>query len=55
MIPLLILMVFMGVFPKPFLKRSDDAIKAIQTRLMPQAGGTIEKTELNATALGVEK
>ena len=44
--PLLFLMVYMGVFPKPFLKRSDDAIKAIQERVMCQAGGTIEKTEL---------
>jgi len=41
MVPLLILMVYMGVFPKPFLKRSDEAVKAIQTRLMPQAGGTV--------------
>ena len=46
MIPLIILMVYMGVFPKPFLARSDDAIKAIQERVMHQAGGTIEKTEL---------
>ena len=55
MIPLLILMVYMGVFPKPFLRRSDDAVKAIQTRLMPQTGGTIEKTELNAPSRGVDK
>ena len=47
MIPLIALMVYMGVFPKPFLKRSDEAIKAIQERVMHQAGGTIEKTELN--------
>ncbi len=46
MVPLIILMVYMGVFPKPFLKRSDDVIKAIQERVMHQAGGTIEKTEL---------
>ncbi|HEY2846960.1 MAG TPA: NADH-quinone oxidoreductase subunit M, partial [Pyrinomonadaceae bacterium] len=55
MIPLLFLMVYMGVYPKPFLNRSDDAIKAIQTRLMPQAGGTIEKTELNPPGMGVDK
>jgi NADH-quinone oxidoreductase subunit M len=55
MVPLLILMVYMGVFPKPFLKRSDEAVKAIQSRLMPQAGGTIEKTELNPPELGVDK
>ncbi len=45
-LPLLALMVYMGVFPKPFLKRSDEAIKAIQSRVMHQAGGTVEKTEL---------
>ena len=45
--PLLFLMVYMGVFPKPFLKRSDAAIKAIQERVMHQAGGAIEKTELD--------
>lgn len=41
MIPLLILMVYMGVFPKPFLKRTDHVVKAIQERVMHQAGGTI--------------
>lgn len=46
MIPLLILMVYMGVFPKPFLKRSDDTVRAIQERLMQQAGGEIEKAEI---------
>lgn len=45
MIPLIALMVYMGVFPKPFLKRSDEAIKAIQERVMHQAGGTVEKAE----------
>ncbi|MFL6374655.1 MAG: NuoM family protein [Pyrinomonadaceae bacterium] len=55
MIPLLILMVYMGVYPKPFLRRSDEAVKAIQTRLMPQAGGTIEKTELKQTDILIEK
>jgi NADH-quinone oxidoreductase subunit M len=46
MVPLIALMLYMGVFPKPFLKRSDETIKAIQIRVMHQAGGTIEKTEL---------
>ncbi len=46
MVPLIILMVYMGVFPKPFLARSVETIKAIQERVMHQAGGTIEKTEL---------
>ncbi len=43
--PLLFLMVYMGVFPKPFLERSRDAVVAIQERVMGQAGGTVEKTE----------
>ncbi len=41
MVPLLILMVFMGVFPKPILDRSERVIKALQERVMHQAGGTI--------------
>ncbi|MEP6902119.1 MAG: NADH-quinone oxidoreductase subunit M [Actinomycetota bacterium] len=43
--PLLILMVYMGVFPKPFLDRSRESVVAIQERVMGQAGGTIEKVE----------
>ncbi|MEO6655719.1 MAG: NADH-quinone oxidoreductase subunit M [Pyrinomonadaceae bacterium] len=50
MVPLIALMVYMGVFPKPFLKRSDEAIRAIQSRVMHQAGGSIEKTELTSPA-----
>lgn len=46
MLPLLALMVYMGIFPKPFLKRSDEAIKAIQSRVMHQAGGSVAQTEL---------
>jgi len=41
MIPLLFLMVYMGVYPKPFLNRSEQAVKALQERVMHQAGGTI--------------
>jgi NADH-quinone oxidoreductase subunit M len=45
LIPLLILMVYMGVYPKPFLKRSKDSIVAIQQRLENRpAGGTIAET-----------
>jgi len=46
MVPLILLMVYMGVFPKPFLARTDDAVKAIQARLMPNAGGSIERTQV---------
>ena len=41
MVPLVVLMVYMGVHPKPILKRSEDVIKALQERVMHQAGGTI--------------
>jgi NADH-quinone oxidoreductase subunit M len=41
LIPLLFLMVYMGVFPKPFFKRSEPVVKAIQERVTQQAGGTI--------------
>jgi NADH-quinone oxidoreductase subunit M len=41
MVPLLILMVYMGVHPNPFLKRSQDSVTAIRERVLHQAGGTI--------------
>lgn len=47
-IPLLFLMVYMGVYPKPFLARSEDAIKAIQSRVMGQAGGSVDHAEGHA-------
>ncbi len=44
--PLVALMVFMGVYPKPFLATSESSIKAIQERVVHQAGGTVaEKVE----------
>ncbi len=45
MVPLLFLMVYMGVYPKPFLVRSENAIKSIQTRVMGQAGGSVDHAE----------
>jgi NADH-quinone oxidoreductase subunit M len=42
MVPLLILMVYMGVFPKPFINRADASIKQINERVMKQAGGVVE-------------
>lgn len=45
MVPLLILMVYMGVFPKPFINRADASIKEIQQRVMMQAGGVVEVVE----------
>jgi len=44
--PLLFLMVFMGVYPAPFLNRSRETVEAIEQRLMKQAGGTIEQAEI---------
>ena len=41
MVPLLILMVYMGVYPKPFINRADASIKTIHERVMKQAGGTV--------------
>lgn len=41
MVPLLFLMVYMGVYPRPFLDRSQETVKALQQRVMHQAGGTI--------------
>jgi NADH-quinone oxidoreductase subunit M len=43
--PLLFLMVYMGVYPAPFLDRSRESIVAIEERLTKQAGGTIEHAE----------
>lgn len=45
MVPLLFLMVFMGVYPKPFLERSRDSVMVIQERVVKQAGGSIEQAQ----------
>lgn len=42
-VPLVLLMVFMGVYPRPFLDASKDAVNAIQKRVMHQAGGDIDQ------------
>jgi hypothetical protein len=36
-------MVFMGVYPRPFLDRSREAVVAIEQRLTRRAGGTVEQ------------
>ncbi len=43
--PLLFLMVYMGVYPKPFLDRSREAVMSIHERVVKQAGGTVEHAE----------
>jgi NADH-quinone oxidoreductase subunit M len=41
LLPLLALMLFMGVFPRPFLDRSKDSVAAIRERVMGRSGGKI--------------
>jgi NADH-quinone oxidoreductase subunit M len=40
LIPLLVLMLLMGVYPRPFLDRSRDSINAVRLLVTPQSGGT---------------
>jgi NADH-quinone oxidoreductase subunit M len=47
MIPLLFLMVYMGVYPRPFLDASRQSVVAIQERVVRQSGGTIETVNTN--------
>jgi NADH-quinone oxidoreductase subunit M len=47
MIPLLFLMVYMGVYPTPFLDASRESVVAIQERVVRQSGGTIETADTN--------
>ena len=47
MLPLLFLIVFMGVYPKPILEKSKASIVAIQERVMGRAGGTVAVTTEN--------
>ena len=44
MVPLLFLMVFMGVYPRPFLERSEASVIEIQKRVLHQAGGEVAGT-----------
>ncbi|MGI8639269.1 MAG: complex I subunit 4 family protein [Pyrinomonadaceae bacterium] len=46
--PLLFLMVFMGVYPKPFLNASKDSVLAVRDRIIgSQKGGTFEKVQIS--------
>ncbi|HEX6126034.1 MAG TPA: NADH-quinone oxidoreductase subunit M [Pyrinomonadaceae bacterium] len=42
--PLLFLMVYMGVYPRPFLDRSEESVRAIQERVNP-AGGSVDHVQ----------
>ncbi len=44
--PLLFLMIYMGVYPKPFLEASQKSILAVQERVLHRAGNTNEKVEV---------
>ena len=43
LIPLLILMFVMGVFPRPFLDRSKASVEAVRNRVVGQAGGEVSR------------
>ena len=40
--PLLFLMVYMGVYPRPFLERSEETVRSIQERVVHEAGGEVD-------------
>lgn len=40
LLPLLALMLYMGVYPRPFLSRSQESIQAVQKRVVNPAGGS---------------
>jgi NADH-quinone oxidoreductase subunit M len=48
MVPLLFLMVFMGVYPKPFLDRTRGTVAEIQKHVMPAAGGEIDHADASS-------
>ena len=41
LIPLLVLMLLMGVYPRPFLDRSKASVEAVRNRIIGQAGGEV--------------
>ncbi|HEY0545935.1 MAG TPA: NADH-quinone oxidoreductase subunit M [Pyrinomonadaceae bacterium] len=45
LLPLLALMLYMGVYPRPFLSRSQESIQAVQRRVNPAGGSYAEKIE----------
>ncbi|HVF30369.1 MAG TPA: NADH-quinone oxidoreductase subunit M [Pyrinomonadaceae bacterium] len=47
--PLVFLMVYMGVYPKPFLARTEAPVKAIQERVVHQAGGSVDHAKTGHT------
>jgi NADH-quinone oxidoreductase subunit M len=43
--PLMFLMVYMGVYPKPILDRTHDSVLSIHERVVKRAGGTVDHAE----------
>ncbi len=53
--PLLILMIVMGIYPRPFLDRTRGAIAAIQSRIvLPEAGGTLQAGEPTSETISLQ-
>lgn len=48
--PLVFLMVFMGVYPRPFLDMAKDSVNSIQKRVMHQAGGDVDHAAAKTAA-----
>jgi NADH-quinone oxidoreductase subunit M len=48
LLPLLVLMVVMGVYPRPFLDKTSEVVRALQERVMHQKGGTVEHAGTDA-------
>src|SRR5688572_13937194 len=42
LIPLMVLMLLMGVYPQPFLSRASSSIQAVRARVLQEAGGSYE-------------
>jgi len=49
--PLLFLMVYMGVYPAPFLNRSKESVVAIEQRLNNQVGGSVVQAEIKSEVI----
>ena len=47
LVPLLILMLYMGVYPRPFLDRSRASVNAVRERVTSQAGGSYARESSN--------
>jgi NADH-quinone oxidoreductase subunit M len=41
LVPLLALMIYMGLYPRPFLSRSSESVKAVRARLLPPNVGDV--------------